>query len=179
MIWSSDMSKHTYIGNKELHARHRVSVEPGPVPRATVRDQNLIDRYLEDKLITSRQHHAGEYFLQQAGRAGVWPKGVNWNMSGGDKGRPNYVPFGAFPYGKTLAVVRKRYGEFHAFVLNEVIVHGWDVSHNDFAMTCLKEALDWVADRRMGFRYDPVAGLKTLAAKRAARGSATCSEGST
>lgn len=158
----------THLGNKELHRRHVVDVEPGPVPRARVKDQELIDSYLLRRSINTRQHAAGEYFLAQAGRAGCWAKGINWNSSGGGRGKPNYVPFGAFPYGKTLAVVKKRHGEFHAYVLNEVIVHGWDVEKDDFLLTCLREALDWVAARRMGHRYDPIIGLKALAAKKAA-----------
>ena len=170
----------THLGNKQLHRKHRVEVEPGPVPRARVKDQHLIDSYLLDKVISARQHQAGEYFLAQAGRAGVWAKGINWNSSGGGRGTPNYVPFGAFPYGRTLAVVKKRFGRFHSYVLNEVVVHGWDVSHDEYLLTCFKEALNWVADRRMGYRFDPVSGLKALAAKRAAsREPTSCTSEST
>jgi len=149
MIWSFEMEKaKTHLGNKLLHKRHSVMVEGGNVPRAKVMDQMIFDRYLMTGQINLHQHRAAEYLLGQAAKAGIWAKGTNLQGTGGDK-KKDHVPFGMFPLGRTLAIVRKRYGYFHVYLVQEVVCFGWDVSQDEGKMNILREALDWIADRRM------------------------------
>jgi hypothetical protein len=136
------------LGNKELHNRHKVMVEPGNVPRSRVMDQHVIDKYLMHGLLTLAQHRAGEHLLQQAARAGIWPTGINWAGSGGGTGVRNFVPFGAFPFGTTLALIKDRYGDYHAFVTKRVVCFDWDVAENEQRMKCLRESLDLISHVR-------------------------------
>ena len=71
--WFMTDRLHTDLGTPEVHKRHAVMVEGGTMPRAKVMDQNLIDRYLMDGLLTLGEHQAGEYVLSQAMKAGILP----------------------------------------------------------------------------------------------------------
>jgi hypothetical protein len=137
-------------------------IEGGMIPRARVMDQHIIDRYLIRGEINLAQHQAAEYVLAQAAKAGSWPTGVNWSGANVTGGLRNYVPFGCFPLGRTMVMVKKRYGWYHAYILREVVVHDWDVSGNESRMECLKQALDWVAERKMGGGRDPLQRLRKV-----------------
>ncbi len=139
----------TNLGSSELHRAHSVRIEGGTIPRAQVMDQHLIDRYLMHGLLDKAQHRAGEYLLKQASRAGVWPTGVDLSGSGSHDGLHNYVPFGAFPFGRTIVIVKRRYGDFHAYIVREVVCHEYDISHDDYRMDCLREGLDVIDQRRL------------------------------
>ena len=159
----------THLGTPELHKRKSVMIEGGLVPRARVMNQHMIDQYLMDGKINFGQHMAGEYLLGQAARAGVWPTGVNLSETRVTGAIGNFVPFGAFPFGRTLVTVRKRYGDFHAYLVCEVVVHDWDVSKSTSRMGCLRESLDWISERRMGGGRDPVRLLRRAIKKRGAK----------
>lgn len=139
----------TYLGSKELHRRHSVMVEPGNIPRARVMDQHIIDRFLMLGLLSLAQHRAGEYLLKQAADAGMWATGVDLSKTRVTGGKANNVPFRIFPYGRTIALVRRRFGDFHVYVVEEVVCHDWDVSGDEYRMKCLREGLDWISERRM------------------------------
>ena len=153
----------THLGNKQLHKQHSVMIEGGAVPRAKVMDQTIIDRYLMQGKLTLAQHHAGEYLLGQAAKAGLWPTGVNLSGTRVEGATPNYVPFGAFPFGRTLVMVRRRFGDFHAYLTREVVCYDWDVSADDYRMGCLRESLDWIDERRM--RRNPLHRLRKAVKK--------------
>ncbi len=136
----------TNLGNKYLHKRHSVMIEGGQIPRARVMSQIMIDRYLMRGLVNLVQHQAGEYLYRQAGHAGIWPTGVNWK-DGVSGGLHNYVPFGAFPYGRTLSLVERTLGWLHSHVVSGVVCQDWDVSEDELKMRCLLESLDLIADR--------------------------------
>lgn len=155
----------THLGTRELHRRHSVMIEGGTVPRAKVMDQTLIDRYLMDGLLTLPEHHGGEFLLKQAAKAGVWAKGINWSGGSGDKGTPNYVPFGAFPYGSTIRAINNRFGEYHGYLAQEVVCFGWDIRADDTLLGYLKEALGFVRDWRVGGRRHPVDRLRAATKK--------------
>ena len=144
----------TNLGTKQLHKQHSILIEGGQFPRSRVMDQTIVDFYLMKGIISLVQHQAAEFLLGQAGRAGIWATGIHWDGTGG--GRRNFVPFGMFPYGRTLTTVVERYGQFHAYLVERVVCHNWDVSKNDRRMKILKQALDWIALRRMGIRANPV-----------------------
>ena len=152
----------THLGNKRLHKNKSVMIEGGQVPRARVMDQCIIDRYLMRGLLDLKQHQAGEFILKQASIAKAWPTGVDWSGSMAGGGKRNNVPFGVFPLGQTLSAIEDRYGWFHMYVTSEVTIHDWDVSANEFMLDCLREGLNWVADRRMVGRPDPLGRLKRL-----------------
>lgn len=153
----------THLGNQQLHEQHSVMVEGGRFPRAKVMNQTMIDQYLMKGVVNLVEHQAGEYVLRQAARAGLWPTGVNLSTTRVNGGVPNNVPFGAFPYSRTILTVKKRLGWFHGYVVEQVICFGWDVSRNEFRIGCLKQALNCIAERRMGGGKDPLQALRRAA----------------
>lgn len=148
----------TYLGNKQLHKKHAIMVTGGAVPTARVMDQHIVDRYLINGLITLSQHRAAEYLLDQAATAGMWATGIDLSKTRVQSGKPNNVPFRIFPFGRTIAMVRKRFGDFHAYLVQEVVCHDWDIQQKDEMMGCLRESLDWIAERRM--TYVPIRRLQ-------------------
>ena len=156
----------TNLGNRELRQHHSVRIEGGNVPRAQVMDQTIIDRFLMHGLIDLGQHRAAEYLLRQAAKAGIWPTGINWGGAGSTGGKRNYVPFGAFPYGRTLVLVRRRYGHYHAYLVQEVVCYDWDVSGSAYKMGCLRDSLDLIADRKIRGKFTPMDRLKFAAQKK-------------
>ena len=124
-------------------------MEGGNSPKSRIMDQIVIDRYLIRGLLTITQHRGGERLLKQAARAGIWPTGVDLSsMSGGGRGRPNYVPFGAFPFGWLLSEVGIRFGSGHARLVREVVCYDRDVSASEPQMDCLRESLDLINNLR-------------------------------
>jgi hypothetical protein len=138
-------------------------IEGGRFPRAKVMNQTMIDQYLMKGLVNLVEHQAGEYLIGQAARAGAWPTGVNLSDTRVSGGTRNNVPFGIFPYGRTLVTVKKKYGWFHMYLLEQVVIFGWDVSGDGVRMKCLKQALNLVAERRMGGGKDPLRALRKAA----------------
>ena len=98
-------SKHSDLGSPEVHKRHAVMVEGGTVPRAKVMDQNLIDRYLMDGLLTLQEHQAGEYLLGQAMKAGVYTKPLNYEAGSGEANPDSMASEALMKYGRTLDLV--------------------------------------------------------------------------
>ena len=148
----------THLGNTELRYHHSVRIEGGSVPRAVVMDQHLIDRYLMNGWITLSQHKAGEFILHQATRAGIWPTGVDWSATR-ITGQRNFVPFGAFPLGKTINRIKERFGEFHSRLILRVVCYDEDVSADKRLMGYLGEGLDLISDRG-GLRSVPLERLR-------------------
>lgn len=146
----------THLGNSQLHKNKSVMIEGGQFPRAKVMDQHIIDRYLMLGLLKLQQHQAAEFVLAQAAAGGSWPTGVDWSGTSVTGLIRNYVPSRSFPLGRTLVKVKRRFGWFHMYVLNEIVVHDWDASEDDFRMECFRESLDWIAERIMGRRPDPL-----------------------
>lgn len=150
----------THLGNDMLHKNKSVMVESGVVARSRVMDQCIIDRYLMRGELNLPQHRAGELILGQAAMAKSWATGVNLSGTRVSGGKKDHTPFGVFPLGRTLVMIKKRYGWFHMYLVTEVVLHDWDVSKDEFKMECLREGLDWVADRRMNGKPDPLGILK-------------------
>ena len=130
----------TNLGNRQLHRQHAVMIETGKIPRARVMDQHIIDRYLMRGLLTLNQHKAAEYILLQATRAHIWPTGLDWQKTGSTDGLHNYVPFGVFPLGRTLAVIRRWLGERCSDIVVKVICCNKDIGEEN--LDSLREALD-------------------------------------
>ena len=163
----------TYLGNKQLHKQHSVMVEGGTVPRARVMDQAAIDKMLMAGTLSLKQHRAAEYVLGQTVRAGLYARGVNLQGSGVAGGVDDHVPAGLDAYSATMHAVRKRCGDFHEYILRAVIVKDVDVSAKAYDLKCLQEALDCVANERMGFRSDPVQWIKKAQKKAPSEGGKT------
>ena len=147
----------TELGNKQLHQRHSVMIEGGNVPRAKVMDQQPVDRLLMNGMITLAQHQAAEYLMELASRAHIYAKAPDPDAVRG--GMKDYVPGGVIPFGNTLKIVERRYGPMHAYVVEEVVCHGWDISEREEMVDVLKEGLQIIADRRMSGGKNPVRHL--------------------
>ena len=146
------------LGTNELHKRKRVMVEGGSVPRARVIDQCMIDRYLMEGLITLVQHQAGELLMSRAAKAGIYAKAPDPDKARG--GTADYTPTGLEGLYDLLQIVTRRYGEFHGYLIEEVVCHDWDIRVDDYRMKCLREGLQIIGDRRMCGRGNPTARLK-------------------
>ena len=157
---STPSKSNTHLGNKMLHRNKSVMVESGMVARSRVMDQCIIDRYLMRGELNLQQHRAGELILGQAAMAKSWATGVDLSSTRVSGGKKDHTPFGVFPLGRTLVTIKKRYGWFHMYLVSEVVLHDWDVSKDEFKMDCLREGLDWVANRRMNGNPDPLGILK-------------------
>ena len=152
---------HTDLGTKEIHKRHAVMVEGGTMPRAKVMDQNLIDRYLMDGLLTLGEHQAGEYVLSQAVKAGIFSKPLRYEAGSGDANPGSMASDALMRYGRTLNLVGRRYGDYAKYLVEEVVIHGWDVSASKERLVTLKKGLGWIAERRMAGGKNPVRHLKS------------------
>lgn len=161
---------HTDLGTPEVHKRHAVMVEGGTMPRAKVMDQNLIDRYLMNGLLTLGEHQAGEYVLNQAMKAGIFTKPLKYDASGGGEVNPDSVASEALMrYGKTLNLVKNRYGPYAKYLVEEVVIHGWDISDNKDRLMTFKQSLEWIAERRMAGGRNPMRHIKKGAVDDAVR----------
>ena len=149
-------NQHTDLGTKEMHQRHAVMVEGGAMPRAKVMDQTVIDRYLMDGLLTLQEHQAGEYLLEQGMKAGIYTKPLNYAAGSGEANPDSVATESLMRYGRTLGLVRKRYGEYAKYVTEEVVIHGWDVSKDKDRLVTLKKSLGWIAERRMSGGRNPM-----------------------
>ena len=50
-------------------------------------------------------------------------------------------------FGRTLKLVSDRFGEYHKYLVQEVVIHEWDVSADSKKLKALKEGLSWIAER--------------------------------
>ena len=156
----SSEKAHTVLGTKEISQRHSVMVEGGKMPRAKVMDQYLVDRYLMDGLLSLSQHQAAEYVMAQAAQAGVFTKALNFEPSSGERAKDSMANESLMRYGRTLDVIEKRYGPYHKYLVEEVVLHNWDVSGDAKKMGVLKEGLDWLSNRRLSGGRNPLRKLK-------------------
>jgi hypothetical protein len=63
-------------------------------------------------------------------------------------------------YGRTLDVIEKRYGPYCKYLVEEVVLHNWDVSGDAKKMGVLKEGLDWLSNRRLSGGRNPLRTLR-------------------
>jgi hypothetical protein len=154
-----DMLPTTELGTKEIHKRRSVMVEGGSVPRAKVMDQAMIDRYLMKGYLTLAQHQAGEYLLEQASKSGIYAKAPPPDHTGGGSAGST-VPMGMFPFGRTLTLVKRRYGPVCAYLVQEVVCHDWDVSDSETRMEALRKGLQLISERRMMGGRNPARHLR-------------------
>lgn len=156
----SSEKSHTDLGTKEIHKRHAVMVEGGNMPRAKVMDQCLVDRYLMDGLLTLPQHQAAEYIMAQASQAGVYTRPLNLEPSSGERAKDTMANESFMRYGRTLDLIGRRYGPYHKYLVEEVVLHDWDVSDDAKKMGVLKEGLGWISERRLAGGRNPLRRLK-------------------
>ncbi len=149
-------SKYSDLGSPEVHQRHSVMVEGGTVPRAKVMDQSLIDRYLMDGLLTLQEHQAGEYVMGQALKAGLYTKPLNYEAGSGEASPDSVASEALMRYGRTLDLVGRRFGPYAKYLVEEVVIHGWDISDNSNRLKGLKKSLAWISERRMMGGKDPL-----------------------
>lgn len=141
----------TDLGTPEIHKRKSVMIEGGSLPRARVMDQSAFDTLLLKGKITLAQHQAAEYFLEQASRANVFVKSVNFEgaSTAGNPSRDHYN--GLLPYSRTVRLVTQKLGRTHAYILHEVVCADKDVlkAGRELELRALREALQVIADRRL------------------------------
>ena len=149
--------KHTTeLGTPEMHKQHSVMIEGGTLPRAKVMDQALVDRYLMEGLLTLEEHQAAEYLMNQASQAGLYTKPLNFESDGGARISDPFANDGLERFGKTLRLLTDKFGEYHKYLVQEVVLHNWDVSGHDRRMKMLKEGLAWISHRRMSGGKNPL-----------------------
>ena len=148
---------HTDLGTKEIYKRHSVMIEGGKMPRAKVMDQLVVDRMLMNGLLTLQEHQAAEYILSQAASAGVYAKPLNYEpKSSGGTSKNGLESDQLMRYSRTIGLISKRFGPYAKYLVEEVVLHNWDVSDSPDKLKVLKKGLSWVADRRMAGGRNPV-----------------------
>lgn len=151
----------TDLGTPEIHKRHSVMVEGGSLPRAKVMDQTVVDRMLMNGLLTLAQHQAAEYLLSQASQAGIFAKPLNYEpRASGGTSKGGLESDQLMRYSKTIGLVTKRFGHYASYIVEEVVLHNWDVSDSPDKLKTLRKGLDWIADRRMSGGRNPVRHLQ-------------------
>lgn len=156
----SDKS-HTDLGTKEIYKRHSVMIEGGKMPRAKVMDQLVVDRMLMNGLLTLQEHQAAEYILSQAASAGVYAKPLNYEpKSSGGMSKNGLESDQLMRYSRTIGLITKRFGDYAKYLVEEVVLHNWDVSDSPDKLKVLKKGLGWVADRRMAGGKNPVRHIR-------------------
>tara|TARA_R100001509_G_scaffold65313_1_gene36053 strand:+ start:1685 stop:2101 length:417 start_codon:yes stop_codon:yes gene_type:complete len=135
-------------------------VEGGTVPRAKVMDQSLIDRYLMDGLLTLQEHQAGEYVMGQALKAGLYTKPLNYEAGSGEANPDSVASEALMRYGRTLDLVGRRFGPYAKYLVEEVVIHGWDISDNSDRLKGLKKSLAWISERRMMGGKNPMRHMR-------------------
>lgn len=151
---------HTDLGTNEIHKRHSVMVEGGKMPRAKVMDQLVVDRMLMNGILTLQQHQAAEYLMNQAAKAGIFAKPLNYEpRASGGQSKNGLESDHLMRYSRTIKLVTRRFGHYAKYIVEEVVLHGLDVSESPDKLKVLKQGLDWIADRRMAGGRNPVRHL--------------------
>ena len=150
----------TDLGTNEIHKRHRTLIEGGKLPRARVMDQLVIDKYLIDGVLTLAQHQAGEYILNQAVKAGVYTKPLNYSEPSGGDGKGGGVSEYLLRFGRTMGLIRDRYGEYAKYLTEEVVCHNWDISDSGNKVRMLRDSLDLIVNLRMAGGRNPMRHIK-------------------
>lgn len=152
---------HTDLGTNEIHKRHSVMVEGGKMPRAKVMDQLVVDKMLMNGILTLQQHQAAEYLMNQAAKAGIFAKPLSYEpKSSGGQSTGGLESDHLMRYSRTIRLVTRRFGHYAKYIVEEVVLHGWDVSESPDKLKTLKQGLDWIADRRMAGGRNPVRHLR-------------------
>ena len=151
----------TDLGTSEIYKRHSVIIEGGRVPRAKVMDQVVVDRMLMNGLLTLQEHQAAEYLMNQAAQAGIYAKPLNYEpKSSGGMSKDGLESDQLMRYSKTIGLITKRFGHYPKYLVEEVVLHNWDVSDSPDKLKVLKQGLNWIADRRMAGGRNPVRHIR-------------------
>jgi len=123
----------TELGNKQLHERHSVMIEGGTIARARVMDQLVIDKMLAEGMLSAGQHRVAEEILSLAVESGFYAsapplEGSTSSLKG------TKVPSKVFSYARKLRPIRRRYGRYGEYLVQEVIVHNWDITNDEVKM---------------------------------------------
>ena len=142
------------VGSQMLHERHKIRLEKEegePIARAKVTDQLVIDRLLNDDLISLSQHKAAEIFLLTAKNAGIFLTGPNMMGSPSGSAKKEKYHFGLLRFGRMLSMVSEEIGQRGADLL--MIVTCEEHEPNEEQLEIYKKALDVIVESR-GIAYE-------------------------
>tara|TARA_R100000995_G_scaffold70657_1_gene39252 strand:- start:239 stop:730 length:492 start_codon:yes stop_codon:yes gene_type:complete len=118
------------IGSRQLHQKHKVSVEASDngFARSRVKDQLFIDDLLMKDRITLAQHREAERIVGLAQAANIYLKSPNMaGFLGG--GKPDMMTSGLMRLRGLLKAIEKKYGEVGVTILyRHVIENFWTES---------------------------------------------------
>lgn len=155
------MRPKTDLGSQYLRRHHDVVVSEGPVHRASVRDQMLIDRMLIDDAITLEQHQAAEYILAQAVMAGLFARPTPDGRSSKAQSIGGATPGDMLlRYGRTMALIRRRYGIEAERLVSDVVCRDRDIRGSESQMDVLRLSLSLIADMRMAGGRNPLRHIR-------------------
>jgi hypothetical protein len=135
-------------------------VEGGNAPRAKVMDQLVIDKYLIDGLVTLAEHQAGEYILNQAVKAGVYTRPLNYSEPSSAGGKKGDISDYLLRYGNTMSLITKRFGQYASYLTEEVVCHNWDICGDAGKLKVLKDSLGLIVNLRMAGGRNPMRHIK-------------------
>jgi len=153
--------KHTQeLGNKELYQRHLVAIEGGDRPKARVLDQHPFDRYLINADISLAQHQACEYLLRQAVSAGIFTRGKDFSGGGSTHFAPTTPSDNVEAFGRTVAIVKNKFGEHGSWLVQEVVLHNYDCSHDQDLFDKFKKCLSLIVEYRLQGGRNPLRHMR-------------------
>ena len=123
-----------------------VIIDDGLIPVAKVKNQTLLDCLLDLKLISVKEHIAGEYVAGQCLMAGIHVKAINFDgmPMGGGNHKNHYN--GMLPLRRTLLIVKKKYGHDAAGILVDAVASDILAAAN---LNLLRQCLVLISNRRL------------------------------
>ena len=112
------------IGSRQLHQKHKVTVEASDngFARSRVKDQLFIDKLLMRDHITVRQHSEAERILGLAQSANVYLKSPNMAGIISDGGKPDMMTSGLMRLRGLLKAIEKKFGDKGVTVLYRHVI---------------------------------------------------------
>lgn len=136
-----------------------------------MKNKPRIDQYLAATVISLKAHQAAEYMLAEAAHSNpLHTVDTSPELKRNEKKYQKYI--GELDYEGIVNRISKRFGDFHGYVVNEVLMHQWDCGKYPGCAKVLNEGLEWVADQRLDGGTDPLRSLR-IATERA-KGRTTC-----
>jgi hypothetical protein len=145
MTGNSDI-KINETGTRELHQRHRTTLEQGEGAflRVKVTDQLYIDKLLLSKNLDLQQHSTAEWVLKQAMQANVFVKSPSMMGTFGGGSGDKYTN-GLLIFSRTMRKIKNKFGVKAEKIVFDIVVDDLNIKDKEKLKT-LRRALDFLSN---------------------------------
>jgi hypothetical protein len=145
MTGNSDI-KINETGTRELHQRHRTTLEQGEGAflRVKVTDQLYIDKLLLSKNLDLQQHSTAEWVLKQAMQANVFVKSPSMMGTFGGGSGDKYTN-GLLIFSRTMRKIKNKFGVEAEKIVFDIVVDDLNIKDKEKLKT-LRRALDFLSN---------------------------------